>query len=239
MKRNRKNRQGNGRLVLQVPEQPLKRIRDKYTRKGKPIHRGELINRSDYDIVQIYQVTLRGYYQYYKHAYDVSAKISHIKGILQYSMLKTLAAKHKSSATKEAAKRKRVGENGLIYYIGKGTTESGKVRTAHFGGFSLEFTREFAQIKDVKIDALTNFGGHRSQLIQRLESDICELCGSSDRIQVHHIRKLGTPAKDEVTQRMRAMNRKTLIVCHKCHVSIHNGSYDGENLKGKAKDANQ
>ena len=189
--------------------------------------------------MQRYQVTLRGYYQYYKHAYNVSARIGYIKGILQYSMLKTLAAKHKSSSTKEAERRKRLGKNGFTYYIGESTTKDGKIRTASFGGFSLKYVKEFAQIKDVGMDKIANFGGYRSQLIQRLESDICELCGSSDRIQVHHVRKLGTPSKDFVINLMRAMNRKTLVVCHKCHVSIHNGSYDGENLRGKAKDTNQ
>ncbi len=233
VKKNRRKRTGNGVIILQVPDSYLKRIREKYTKKGKPCHRPELTNMSDYDIVQRYQVILHGYYQYYKHAYDVGSKIGHLKVILCNSMLRTLAAKYKTSTAKEAAKRRRVGKNGFVYYVGENKTGDGKIRTASFGGFSLRFVREFAPIKDYEINRIANYGGYRSQLIQRLESDVCELCGSSDRIQVHHVRKLDTPAKDVAIKLMRAMNRKTLVVCHNCHVTIHNGSYNGESLKGR------
>ena len=71
----------------------------------------------------------------------------------------------------------------------------------------------------------------RSDLITRLKADTCELCNSQENIEVHHIRKLsdlkkkwaGRREKARWVQTMIAINRKTLVVCHKCHRDIHAG----------------
>ena len=70
-----------------------------------------------------------------------------------------------------------------------------------------------------------------SDLIQRLRADQCELCGSHENCQVHHVRKLaglkkhwkGHKEKPPSAKRMIALWRKTLVVCHQCHVAIHAG----------------
>src|SRR6266567_845243 len=69
----------------------------------------------------------------------------------------------------------------------------------------------------------------RTELEQRLLADTCELCGSHDRITVHHIRALkdldqyGRRAKPRWAKIMAARRRKTLIVCWPCHMSIQYG----------------
>ncbi len=71
----------------------------------------------------------------------------------------------------------------------------------------------------------------RSDLITRLKADTCELCGAQGKCRVHHVRKLadlkkkwgGRREKPEWVKRMIAMQRKTLIVCHQCHIAIHAG----------------
>jgi len=69
----------------------------------------------------------------------------------------------------------------------------------------------------------------RSELVQRLLGKTCELCGSTQSIQVHHIRALndlrrpGRPDKPLWVKMMAARRRKTLIVCHACHTAIHAG----------------
>src|SRR5690606_20770704 len=70
-----------------------------------------------------------------------------------------------------------------------------------------------------------------SDLIQRLQADTCELCNTQGNCEVHHVRKLsdlkqkwaGRKAKPEWVIRMITMQRKTLIVCKKCHTDIHAG----------------
>ena len=59
----------------------------------------------------------------------------------------------------------------------------------------------------------------------------CELCGSQERCEVHHVRKLsdlknrwsGRKQKPDWVIRMITMRRKTLVVCAKCHDAIHAG----------------
>lgn len=76
----------------------------------------------------------------------------------------------------------------------------------------------------------------RSQLIDRLLKDTCELCESRGNIEMHHIKKLkdleqnGRMEKPEWMKRMKAMRRKTLAVCRECHIKIHSGKYDGNKL---------
>jgi hypothetical protein len=69
-----------------------------------------------------------------------------------------------------------------------------------------------------------------TELVQRLLAETCELCGSRDRIQVHHIRALRDLKRKGRSERplwaklMAARRRKTLVLCHRCHVDVHAGS---------------
>ena len=62
-----------------------------------------MINYGDYDIVRIYGAEYRGLVQYYLLAGDVR-RLHRLRWVMLSSMLKTLAAKHRSTATKIAAK---------------------------------------------------------------------------------------------------------------------------------------
>src|SRR5205807_1081319 len=69
----------------------------------------------------------------------------------------------------------------------------------------------------------------RTELVQRLLADFCELCGSDSDVEVHHVqamRKLheypGRP-KPEWVKRMIALRRKTLLLCKRCHEAVEHG----------------
>ncbi len=72
----------------------------------------------------------------------------------------------------------------------------------------------------------------------RMLSDTCEICGNTEEVEAHHIKKLadltktweGKPDKPKWVRKMIAMRRKTLFVCRKCHLEIHQGKYDGRKL---------
>ncbi|HEY6408065.1 MAG TPA: hypothetical protein VIY29_11415, partial [Ktedonobacteraceae bacterium] len=76
----------------------------------------------------------------------------------------------------------------------------------------------------------------RNELIKRLLADTCELCGSKEQVEVHHIRKLadlnakGRKEKPRWIQIMAARRRKTLITCRRCHENIHYGEQRHRNL---------
>jgi group II intron reverse transcriptase/maturase len=92
----RPRRSTNGRIALLVPHNVTEKKSKPYLRKGKPIHTPHLMVNSDYAIVYEYQTKLRGLYQYYALATNVS-KLNHLKWIMEQSLMKTLAAKHKCS----------------------------------------------------------------------------------------------------------------------------------------------
>lgn len=69
----------------------------------------------------------------------------------------------------------------------------------------------------------------RNELIHKLLADECQLRGSHDDVEAHHIRKLadlnrpGRRAKPRWAPVMAARRRKTLVVCRSCHEAIHAG----------------
>ena len=73
------------------------------------------------------------------------------------------------------------------------------------------------------------YQNRRTELLTRLLANACELCGSTDYIEVHHIRKLadlkGKDGREKPpwVKQMATMQRKTLVVCRACHTNIHAG----------------
>jgi AI2M/AI1M-like HNH endonuclease len=69
----------------------------------------------------------------------------------------------------------------------------------------------------------------RNELIHRLLAGRCELCGSTARLEVHHLRKLADlnrhdrPDKPAWVHLMAKRRRKTLVICRICHEVIHAG----------------
>src|SRR5438270_10752507 len=55
-----KGRKINGAIGLKVPRKVVEEKCKRYMRKGKPIHRAELLNESDYTIIATYQLEYRG-----------------------------------------------------------------------------------------------------------------------------------------------------------------------------------
>ena len=74
-------------------------------RKEKPIHRAELLNESDYTIVATYQLEYRGIVNYYRMAYNLHT-LQKLKWVMEISLAKTLAHKHKISVAKVYKKYK-------------------------------------------------------------------------------------------------------------------------------------
>ena len=96
-----------------------------------------------------------------------------------------------------------------------------------FGGIALT-PEPFAEIEDLLLDRDRLFVG-RNEIVQRLLAETCELCGSREDVQVHHVRKLadlkvkGRAERPYYIEVMSSRRRKTLVVCKTCHVAIHAG----------------
>lgn len=219
----------NGRIRLKIPKNFIKEKSSKYKRKGKVMHRPELTIHSDYEIVTQYQSELRGYVQYYALAQNCT-NLHNLKYVMETSLLKTLARKHKVSLVKVKKRyaTTRQTPNGLRKALAVTVPREGKKPLiAYFGGISMSYKKE-AVIKDTFRDGLS-FIRDRTDLEKRFLAEICEVCGSEDKIEVHHVRKLkdlyGKRAKDRPFWKkvMIAKRRKTLVLCHECHVNLHTG----------------
>jgi len=62
----------NGAVGMYIPEDVIQAKRKRYLRDGKPIHRPELQNDSEYDIIVRYQGEYRGLVQYYGLAQNLA-----------------------------------------------------------------------------------------------------------------------------------------------------------------------
>ncbi len=222
----RGSRNANGEIALKVPRDTLQGLCARYMRHEKPIHRGELILNGDYEIIARYQAEYRGYVQYYALAQDLY-RLSKLHWVMETSLLKTLANKYKSTVTKMAKRyRDTVDTEFGPRKVLKVVVQRGKKKplVAVFGGIPLR-AQKVARISD----RVVRLGFNRSELIQRLLAERCEMCGCTENIEVHHIRKLadlkkpGRKEKPLWVQRMAALRRKTLVVCKACHEAIHHG----------------
>jgi group II intron reverse transcriptase/maturase len=223
-------KKGYGRITLRIPIKKLKEKVLRYTKNGKSVHRTEIINESDFAIIEKYGAEYRGIVQYYAYARN-RHWLGYLHWIMSGSLLKTLAAKHKSTVAKMARKfaGKAISKNGMMRCISNTIERPGKRSLyAQFGGISLR-TESFKamSIKDAYLDR--DRIAPRCELIDRLKADVCEFCGSKNNVQMHHIRKLsdlkvkGRKEKPAWVKTMIALRRKAIPACDFCHPAIHAG----------------
>ena len=221
-------RKVNGRIGLRVPAKVIEQHCQAYMSNGKPIHRNILLADDDFTIMSQYQAEFRGVVQYYLPAHNVS-HFGRLQWVMEWSLAKTLAAKHKSTSRKMFRRYKSTVQTEhaeracLQVMVQRG--EGKRSLVAQFGGIPLKRNRQAVLIDQQP----QRYRFQRNELIQRLLADKCELCGSTVDVQVHHIRALrdlnvkGQGEKPKWIQVMAARKRKTLVVCRKCHVNVHAG----------------
>ena len=239
--KNADRRGANQAVFLAVPKDVVLRQRKELFRRGKPCSNYAMVNDTDYTIVSRYQSRLRGLYNYYSLAFDVSRRMWEVKRVLELSLVATLANKHKISSAKLFRKMKVRNEKRPCSLAVRHRTASGKVLTAEFGGFSMTRKRWGAGPgpSDPDLHKLWHRGsGPRSELVDHLVHDRCSLCGAEGPVQMHHVRALADLGKvgggsPKWKVHMSVRRRKAIPVCERCHRDIHGGKYDGPRLRGK------
>ena len=226
------SRSVNGQIGLRVPQSTITDYVKDYTKRGKAAHIPMLTESSDFAIVNWYGTRLQGIVQYYKLAWNVH-HLWRLVGIMQFSMLKTLAAKHNCSTRPIWAQYKSTRDNGFgeqVRCVEVKETNKDKTKTyvARFGGIPLRREKN-AVLNDI---VLPHYIEIRSDLLDRKRAKICEMCEvTGTRIEVHHIRALkdlnvdGRRKKKPWELKMSAMRRKTLMVCRPCHLDITYGRF--------------
>jgi group II intron reverse transcriptase/maturase len=215
----------NGAPGVKVPVEVIRATCAKYMRRGTPLHLAARIHEADYSIVAQCQAEYRGFVQYSLRA-DKVHRLWRVHRVMQRSLVKTLAEKYRISVNKVYRQYRMTvpTPNGTLQVLevrhnrGKGKAPL----VARFGGIERRWQRQA-----ILNDQPKAVFGSRSEVVQRLLAQVCELCGAEDTCEVHHIRKLadlnrpGRRAKPSWVRRMAARRRKTLVVCRPCHEAIH------------------
>lgn len=178
--------------------------------RWKGIHRGKLVNKDDIEIIRKYNAEIRGIYNYYRLANNVSV-LNKFHYIMESSILRTFAAKYKSTLNKMKSK----------YFINdvfsvRYETKAG-LRYCEF------YNGGFEQIDEPLFDDIDIMPEYRIQsnpnsLVKRLKSGICEVCGKhTSDIHMHHIKGLkGLTGRNEFELLMMEKRRKSLALCSDC-----------------------
>ena len=214
----------NGQMLLRVPTDVIKAKCIPYLMRAKPARRLRLLNESDHTIVATYGAEFRGIVQYYLLAGDVH-RLHRLRWVMETSMLKTLASKHHSSVSKMAAKHKAKIEtpHGWRTCFEASIERDGrKALVARFGGIPLK-RQKLAVITDRQ--PTRPIYPHK-ELVRRLLAGKCEICGRTEGIEVHHVRRLADLAQAGRTQPawmmfMAKRRRKSIVVCDICHEHVH------------------
>ena len=184
------------------------------------------MSEDDHTIVATYGSEYRGIVQYYLLAGNVH-RLSRLHWVMETSMLKTLAGKHRSSVSKMAKAYKAKVETpyGLRTCFQTSVLRTGrKPLVARFGGIPLRRQKR-AVINDRPPVPATI---RRKELITRLLVGRCELCEKKATVEPHQVRTLNELASRGRTrpawaELMAKRRRKTLVVCPACHHTIHAG----------------
>lgn len=185
----------------------------------KPRERGRLINNDDLEILRMYNYQIQGFHNYYAIANN-SALLNSFKYIMEYSMYKTFAGKYRTSVKKILRKYKK-DKVFTIHYSNK----KGELRTQTL------YNKSFKRCKPIvyeQLDDITTINYITStSLIDRLKAQVCEKCGATENLEMHHVRKLkDLDGKGFLDKMMIARHRKTIAVCRNCHLKVHAGKID-------------
>jgi hypothetical protein len=153
-------------------------------------------------------------------------QFGHLRWVMETSMAKTLAAKLRTSVPKVYRRF------GTIIQTDRGPRKVLRVTVERGEGRKPLLAQWGAVPLARRVDATLNdrprhVWSHRSELLERMLADTCELCGSQEQVEVHHVRRLadlqrkGRSEKPQWVRVMAARRRKTLAVCSVCHDDIH------------------
>ena len=229
-KNGHKMRSMSGKILLYVPRDKWQKKLLDYSalkityREGReifiPTERTYLINGDDLEILNQYNAEIRGIYNYYRIADNVSV-LGDFYYVMKYSLFKTFAAKYK---TRISRIRKKYGYKrfGVKY-----PSKSGKaIAYLYDDGFRKDNRMVSAPAMDVIPMVHRNLNS--TSLISRLKAERCEWCGAKNvPIEMHHVRKikdLKGKAGWEIV--MIGRKRKTMALCRACHDKLHAGKLD-------------
>ncbi|MDO8060199.1 hypothetical protein OC726_01570 [Candidatus Phytoplasma aurantifolia] len=137
--------------------------------------------------------------------------LTHLNYLAEYSCLKTLARKQKTSIAR-VRKKLNIGSTWAISYLSKGKIQYEPWEVNSWN--KIKKMRNYKENPDVIINKYIFHG--RTNLTDRLKAERCENCDKTTQLQIHHV---GTIRN---ANHPRIMNKSTKVLCKDCHRKITN-----------------
>lgn len=187
----------------------------------EPVRRPGLIRLDDIEILNQYNAEVRGMYNYYRLANNATV-LNAFLYVMKFSMYKTFAGKYRTSMRKIIRKYCHNGDFTVSYPTKNGT------KSVVFYNQGMRHNDKVVVTENPDIIGRANENRRYTRLTDRSQGHICEFCGAeTEDIEIHHIRRLkDLSGKTEWERQMIARKRKTMALCHSCHVKLHNGKLD-------------
>lgn len=208
------------RLQLHVPRDRIVRF---VNNKGwgdydtfRPRQRPALTFASEVEIVLAYNAELRGFANYYALADDAKRKLNKAAYMAMMSCVKTIAAKHRTSARKIF---RRLRQDQDFYVRFKVGDEDRAIKLWRLK----DLNKKPRKWGNVDVAPFPQFVFSRTELVERLNARECERCGRNDLpCEVHHVRKMADMIQAGFAQHMQAARlRKRVVLCQPCHRTVH------------------
>lgn len=207
------------------------------------------------EIIQRFNYIIRGYVNYYTPMSDYPTGIIYIYYLLKMSCAHTISRKRNCSLRKTF---KKMGKNLTVTYIEEVQYKNPELENKSKKIKKTESILSWKEILEIIRKTLYNIRVLQKSKTEERESksisiinksidDItniktnwrtafklsqyCCICGSTDKIEYHHVKHI---RKGEVTgflQVMKQLNRKQIPCCRKCHMDIHAGKHDQTAIK--------
>lgn len=203
-----------------------------------PIEKSPWSNLADMEIIKKYNQVILGTCNYFVPVIDQKRVLSRYLYILQYSCLKTLAQKFKTTIAKIIKKyggkmpitatrlntRKTYNTKGELLNSKQSIQ---KQTLLHYYSVMRIFERKKAKPKQID-DVLNPRVNWRSAY--KLNRECC-ICGSTEKVESHHVKHIRKGKVEGFLQVLNQLNRRQIVCCFNCHRRIHKGEYDGISLQ--------
>ena len=181
----------------------------------KPLQRDNYIFLPVHEMVQKYNAQIRGIYNYYRLASNVSV-LNKFRYVMEYSLYKTVAAKYRITMTKAKLKYTKNREF-RVPYATKGGTK-----------YAVFYNEGFHRVKQALgsyADVIPDYQQRNKpkELFFRYKANVCEMCGAYvPSVKVYQVKNMSDlDVNTEWGLLMNHKKRKTLVVCGDCYNRIH------------------
>jgi group II intron reverse transcriptase/maturase len=182
--------------------------------RWRTLHRGNLTSRPDIEIISKFNSEIRGIYNFYRMAQNVST-LDKFYNIMKSSMLKTFANKYRTTVNKIKKAYIKDGIFGVDYQSKEGEK---RCELYHDG-----FTRKKDDML-AYVDILPQYKKYDkpNSLAGRLNSKTCELCDDkSEHLIMHHVKRLKDLSESIPSEKlMMEKRRKSLALCADCFKKV-------------------